>query len=109
MFLNRPHLIHNGAFYRRAFDILSAPAPGNSQTIVTKGKFPGVHSGVAGGGGGRAQMELTDAQLFLRTQTEKKKIVQIPKDPPTKFLEFEKMTFEGGHPPKKREKGGGGM
>ena len=56
----------NGAFsfsfrpHRRTFDSLSAHAPGNLPSITKKkGKFPGI--GPGGRGGGKAQLELTDA------------------------------------------------
>ena len=62
-------ITYSGAFaiyfrpYRRAFDSLSAPAPGNLPSIrKEKGNFPGVSPG----GGGRAQLELTDALSVTR-------------------------------------------
>ena len=45
--------------HRRAFDSLSAPAPGNLPSIRKKGKFPGVSPG------DWAQLELSDALPYL--------------------------------------------
>ena len=59
-------ITYSGAFAvyfrpdRRAFDSLSAPAPENLPSIRKKSQIPGGQP--RWGGGGRAQLELTDAQ-----------------------------------------------
>ena len=46
--------------YRRAFDSLTAPAPGNLPSIRKKRQIPGGQPG-----GGRAHLELTDALSYF--------------------------------------------
>ena len=52
--------------YRRAFDSLTAPAPGNLPSIRKKRQIPGGQPG-----GGRAHLELTDALRFLISRLNK--------------------------------------